>query len=123
MSNGSTLNDWSSGTEKEVTAEVDPELHMTESILAGLGPRYAEWAGNRPVPVDGDLILTGDNSGFKRPFRLVPHGVKPQLSNEEMTELRRQARPMPPHFMLGTYLLLPSCFVEVTCLHEVVSIT
>lgn len=96
-----------------MTAEVDPELHMMESILAGLGPRYADWAGNRPVPVDGDLILTGDNSRFKRPFRLVPQGVKPQLSNEEMTELRRQARPMPPHFMLGMYLLLPLCLLKL----------
>lgn len=80
--------------------KLEAELRMTEEILDGLGPRYADWTGRRPVPVDGDLLLSPDFE-FKRPFRLLPYGVKPKLNNYELTELRRLARPLPPHFVLG----------------------
>lgn len=56
---------------------------MVEEILEGLGPRYADWTGQRPVPVDGDLLLSPDFE-FKRPFRLLPYGVKPKLNNFEL---------------------------------------
>lgn len=78
----------------------EQELQMVEEILEGLGPRYADWTGQRPVPVDGDLLLSPDFE-FKRPFRLLPYGVKPKLNNFELTELRHLARPIPPHFVLG----------------------
>lgn len=76
------------------------DLRMVEEILDGLGPRYADWTGRRPVPVDGDLLLSSDFE-FKRPFRLLPYGVKPKLNNFELTELRHLARPIPPHIVLG----------------------
>lgn len=89
-------------TEKanDLKAKLEAELQMMEEILDGLGPRYADWTGRRPVPVDADLLLSPDFE-FKRPFRLLPYGVKPKLNNFEMTELRRLARPIPPHFVLG----------------------
>lgn len=92
-------------TEKEnsLKEKLDADLVMMEEILDGLGPRYADWTGRRPVPVDGDLLLSPDFE-FKRPFRLLPYGVKPKLNNFELTELRRLARPIPPHFVLGEYL-------------------
>lgn len=95
-------------TEKENSFQekLDAELEMMEEILDGLGPRYADWTGRRPVPVDADLLLSPDFE-FKRPFRLLPYGVKPKLNNFELTELRRLARPIPPHFVLGEYL---QCF-------------
>jgi hypothetical protein len=84
----------------ELKAKQEAELQMMEEILDELGPRYADWTGRRPVPVDADLLLTPDFE-FKRPFRLLPYGVKPKLNNFEMTEMRRLARPIPPHFVLG----------------------
>ncbi|KAG0630358.1 hypothetical protein M758_1G172500 [Ceratodon purpureus] len=81
-------------------AKQEAELQMMEEILDGLGPRYTDWTGKRPIPVDADLLLSPDFE-FKRPFRLLPYGVKPKLNNFEMTELRRLARPIPPHFVLG----------------------
>lgn len=76
------------------------ELQEVETILEGLGPRYQGWTGQRPVPVDGDLLLA-DESAYKKPYRLLPYGVRPSLSNNELTDLRRLARPLPPHFVLG----------------------
>lgn len=95
-------------TEKEFLMKQgqNADLMMMEELLDGLGPRYADWKGKDPVPVDGDLLLDSEFK-FKRPFRLLPHGVKPKLNDFEMTQLRRLARPVPPHFVLGEYL---ECF-------------
>lgn len=79
--------------EAEIVAEAD-------ALLEGLGPRFNDWWGSDPLPVDADL-LPAVVHGYKRPFRLLPYGVKPKLTNDEMTTLRRLARPLPIHFALG----------------------
>ncbi|KAL0450626.1 UNVERIFIED_CONTAM: CRM-domain containing factor CFM2, chloroplastic [Sesamum latifolium] len=79
--------------EAELADEVD-------SLLEGLGPRFSDWWGCDPLPVDADL-LPAVVPGYKRPFRLLPYGVKPKLTNDEMTTLRRLGRPLPCHFALG----------------------
>uniref|UniRef100_A0A0A0LC83 CRM domain-containing protein n=1 Tax=Cucumis sativus TaxID=3659 RepID=A0A0A0LC83_CUCSA len=71
-----------------------------ESLLEGLGPRFSDWWGYDPLPVDADL-LPAIVPGYRKPFRLLPYGVKPKLTNDEMTSLRRLARPLPCHFALG----------------------
>ncbi|KAL0350966.1 UNVERIFIED_CONTAM: CRM-domain containing factor CFM2, chloroplastic [Sesamum radiatum] len=79
--------------EAELADEVD-------ALLEGLGPRFTDWWGCDPLPVDADL-LPAVVPGYKRPFRLLPYGVKPKLTNDEMTTLRRLGRPLPCHFALG----------------------
>ncbi|XP_011098529.1 CRM-domain containing factor CFM2, chloroplastic [Sesamum indicum] len=79
--------------EAELADEVD-------TLLEGLGPRFSDWWGCDPLPVDADL-LPAVVPGYKRPFRLLPYGVKPKLTNDEMTTLRRLGRPLPCHFALG----------------------
>ncbi|KAK4393036.1 CRM-domain containing factor CFM2, chloroplastic [Sesamum angolense] len=70
----------SSSWEAELADEVD-------ALLEGLGPRFTDWWGCDPLPVDADL-LPAVVSGYKRPFRLLPYGVKPKLTNDEMTITR-----------------------------------
>ncbi|KAI3412627.1 uncharacterized protein J3R85_017158 [Psidium guajava] len=69
-------------------------------LLDELGPRFKDWSGCEPVPVDADL-LPSEVPGYKTPFRLLPYGVGHCLRNKEMTMFRRLARTMPPHFALG----------------------
>ncbi|CAM6017221.1 unnamed protein product [Sphagnum balticum] len=76
------------------------DIDIVDDILEGLGPRYSDWAGGKPVPIDGDLLL-GSDTVFKKPFRLLPYGMKPGLSPAEITELRHLVRHLPPHFVLG----------------------
>lgn len=71
-----------------------------DHLLDGLGPRFTDWWGYEPLPVDADL-LPAIVPGYRRPFRLLPYGVKPKLTNDEMTILRRLGRPLPCHFALG----------------------
>ncbi|XBI92711.1 hypothetical protein VPH35_029711 [Triticum aestivum] len=71
-----------------------------DKLLDGLGPRFSEWWGYDPLPVDADL-LPAIVPGFRRPFRLLPSGVPPKLTDREMTILRRLARPLPYHYALG----------------------
>lgn len=73
-----------------------------EDLLVGLGPRFTDWWGYDPLPVDADL-LPAVVSGYRRPFRLLPYGVNPKLTNDEMTILRRLGRPLPCHFALGEF--------------------
>eukprot|EP01018_Ginkgo_biloba_P021742 Gb_37638 [translate_table: standard] len=80
-----------------VEADYESEINK---ILDGLGPRFTDWSGRDPLPVDADL-LPGVVPGYKEPFRLLPYGMRPKLSNREMTNLRRLARTIPPHFALG----------------------
>lgn len=70
------------------------------SVLDGLGPRFHEWWGTGILPVDADL-LPQTIPGFKTPFRLLPTGMRPRLTNSEMTNLRKLAKSLPCHFALG----------------------
>ncbi|KAH6830243.1 CRM family member 2 [Perilla frutescens var. hirtella] len=71
-----------------------------DALLEGLGPRFSDWWGCDPLPVDADC-LPAVVPGYRKPFRLLPYGVKPKLTNDEMTTLRRLGRPFPCHFALG----------------------
>ncbi|CDP03154.1 unnamed protein product [Coffea canephora] len=69
-------------------------------LLDELGPRFKDWSGREPVPVDADL-LPDVVPGYRPPFRLLPHGIRHGLRDKEMTFFRRSARVLPPHFALG----------------------
>ncbi|KAK3009176.1 hypothetical protein RJ639_013516 [Escallonia herrerae] len=71
-----------------------------EKLLDGLGPRYTDWPGCDPLPVDADL-LPGMVPDYQPPFRILPYGVRSTLGGKEATSLRRLARVLPPHFALG----------------------
>lgn len=86
-----------------LSAEIKYE-HEIDKLLDSLGPRYTDWAGSDPLPVDADL-LPGIVPGFKPPFRILPYGVRSTLGRKEGTALRRLARVLPPHFALGKYIL------------------
>ncbi|GAU50588.1 hypothetical protein TSUD_283190 [Trifolium subterraneum] len=91
------------GTPNKVRFQLPGEAELLEevdSLLEGLGPRFTDWWGYDPVPVDADL-LPAVIPGFRRPFRLLPYGVKSNLTNDELTTLKRLARPLPCHFALG----------------------
>ncbi|PPR95405.1 hypothetical protein GOBAR_AA25252 [Gossypium barbadense] len=97
-----------STSEKSDKVVVKPERSesMTEeeaeynSLLDGLGPRFVEWWGTGILPVDADL-LPPKIPGYKTPFRLLPAGMRPRLTNAEMTNLRKIAKSLPCHFALG----------------------
>lgn len=74
------------------------------SLLDGLGPRFDDWWGTGILPVDADL-LAQKIPGYKTPFRLLPTGMRPRLTNAEMTNLRKLAKSLPCHFALGIILL------------------
>ncbi|EOA18598.1 hypothetical protein CARUB_v10007170mg [Capsella rubella] len=79
--------------------EVEYEDEINE-LLEGLGPRYTDWQGGYPLPVDADL-LPGIVPGYEPPFRALPYGVRSTLGTKEATTLRRLATVLPPHFALG----------------------
>lgn len=85
--------DSESSTEVRYEDEID-------KLLADLGPRYEDWPGGDPLPVDADM-LPSSVPGYKPPFRLLPYGVRATISVKEATALRRIARTLPPHFALG----------------------
>lgn len=70
------------------------------SLLDGLGPRFEDWWGTGVLPVDADL-LPPTIPGYMTPFRLLPTGMRPRLTNAEMTNLRKLAKSLPCHFALG----------------------
>ncbi|XP_057773037.1 CRM-domain containing factor CFM3, chloroplastic/mitochondrial isoform X2 [Salvia miltiorrhiza] len=70
------------------------------SLLDGLGPRFEDWWGTGVLPVDADQ-LPPNIPGYKTPFRLLPTGMRPRLTNAEMTNLRKLAKSLPCHFALG----------------------
>lgn len=70
------------------------------SLLHGLGPRFEDWWGTGILPVDADL-LPQKVPGYKTPFRLLPTGMRPRLTNAELTNLRKLAKSLPCHFALG----------------------
>ncbi|KAL6520116.1 hypothetical protein OROHE_017259 [Orobanche hederae] len=71
-----------------------------DRLLDGLGTRFVDWWMQKPLPVDGDL-LSEFVPGFKTPFRLCPPFTKSKLTDAELTYLRKLARPLPTHFVLG----------------------
>ncbi|KAI3793450.1 hypothetical protein L1987_36069 [Smallanthus sonchifolius] len=83
----------------EIKDELNYEREV-DKLLLGLGPRYMDWPGCDPLPVDADL-LPGMVHGYQPPFRILPYGVKATLVGREATNLRRLARFLPPHFALG----------------------
>nr|XP_043629533.1 CRM-domain containing factor CFM3A, chloroplastic/mitochondrial-like [Erigeron canadensis] len=85
----------STGTKEELNYEKE-----VDKLLEGLGPRYTDWPGCDPLPVDADL-LPGTIQGYQPPFRILPYGIKATLAGKEATNLRRLARFLPPHFALG----------------------
>lgn len=88
----------------EPLAEVKYENEV-DKLLDGLGPRYADWPGCDPLPVDADL-LPGIVPGYQPPFRILPYGLRATLGQKEATNLRRLARVLPPHFALGMLIFL-----------------
>ncbi|KAG2306687.1 hypothetical protein Bca52824_026435 [Brassica carinata] len=71
--------------EQEPVVEYEDEI---EELLDGLGPRFKDWTGDHPLPIDADLLPGA-----------VP--VRSSLGPKEATALRRLARFLPPHFALG----------------------
>ncbi|XP_010922095.1 chloroplastic group IIA intron splicing facilitator CRS1, chloroplastic isoform X2 [Elaeis guineensis] len=71
-----------------------------DRLLDGLGPRFIDWWWRKPLPVDADL-LPEFVPNFRPPIRLCPPSMKPKLMDEELTYLRKLARPLPTHFALG----------------------
>ncbi|XP_042449333.1 CRM-domain containing factor CFM3, chloroplastic/mitochondrial-like [Zingiber officinale] len=107
FSRGNHMEDFHEGVSAEVDKRKDlqlpPESHYDKEIdklLDDLGPRYTDWPGNGPPPVDADL-LPGVVPGYEPPFRILPYGVKRTLGLKEGTALRRLSRVLPPHFALG----------------------
>lgn len=75
-------------------------MNDLNQLLDKLGPRFKDWSGRGPVPVDADLLPT-IVPDYKTPFRLLPHGVRHCLRNKEVTHFRQLARMASPHFALG----------------------
>ncbi|XP_027358991.1 CRM-domain containing factor CFM2, chloroplastic-like [Abrus precatorius] len=91
------------GTPNKVRFQLPGEAALVEDadcLLTGLGPRFIDWWGYDPLPVDADL-LPAVIPGYRKPFRLLPYGVKPKLTDDEMTTLRRLGKHIPCHFALG----------------------
>ncbi|EPS67538.1 hypothetical protein M569_07235, partial [Genlisea aurea] len=89
----------------------------TNALLEGLGPRFTDWWGYDPLPIDADL-LPAIIPGYKRPFRLLPFGVRPKLTNDELNTLRRLGRPLPCHFALGRNRRLQGLAASIVKLWE-----
>lgn len=92
--------------EKDYLPKVNYEDEV-DKLLDSLGPRYTDWPGCEPLPVDADM-LPATVPGYQPPFRVLPFGVRSSLGLREATALRRIARGLPPHFALGL-LLVPLC--------------
>lgn len=85
---------------QEQPENMTPEEAEFNRLLDGLGPRFVEWWGTGILPVDADL-LPRIVSGYKTPLRLIPTGMRPRLTNEELTNMRKLAKSLPCHFALG----------------------
>ncbi|XP_075523399.1 CRM-domain containing factor CFM3, chloroplastic/mitochondrial [Primulina tabacum] len=81
----------------EIMTEEEVEYNR---LLDGLGPRFEDWWGTGVLPVDADLLPQAI-SEYKTPFRLLPTGMRPRLTNAEMTDFRKLAKALPCHFALG----------------------
>ena len=74
-----------------------------DRLLDGLGPRFIDWWMRKPLPIDADL-LPEVVPGFRPPFRLCPPHTRAKLTDEDLTSLRKLARTLPTHFVLGMTL-------------------
>ncbi|CAN1351526.1 Chloroplastic group IIA intron splicing facilitator CRS1, chloroplastic [Linum perenne] len=85
------------GTHRE-----DLSLFQREAdrLLDELGPRFVDWWMPKPLPVDADL-LPEVVAGYRAPLRRWPPYGRPQLEDAELTHLRKLARGLPTHFVLG----------------------
>lgn len=113
-----------SAAEEEKDREPLPEVKYEEEVdklLDGLGPRYTDWPGCDPLPVDADM-LPAVVPGYEPPFRILPYGVRSKLGVKEATNLRRLARVLPPHFALGRNRQLQGLAVAMIKLWEKSSI-
>ncbi|KAK6941376.1 LOW QUALITY PROTEIN: RNA-binding, CRM domain [Dillenia turbinata] len=82
---------------KDLPEEDLMDLNDLNELLDELGPRYEDWSGPHTLPVNADL-LPPIVPGYKRPFRLLPHGIRHCLKDKETTFLRRFARKRHPQF-------------------------
>ncbi|XP_050220049.1 CRM-domain containing factor CFM3, chloroplastic/mitochondrial [Mercurialis annua] len=85
---------------EDLSQEESTDFTELDQLLNELGPRFNDWCGREPLPVDADLLPAVDPE-YKPPFRFLPYGVRRCLTNREMTDFRRIARRLPPHFALG----------------------
>ncbi|XVF88765.1 hypothetical protein PTKIN_Ptkin19aG0077900 [Pterospermum kingtungense] len=85
---------------KDLSKDELMDLCELNHLLDELGPRYKDWSGREPLPVDADL-LPPVVPGYKPPFRRLPYGIRHCLKDSEMTIFRRVTRTVPPHFALG----------------------
>ncbi|KAK7381360.1 hypothetical protein VNO78_33996 [Psophocarpus tetragonolobus] len=91
------------GSPNKVRFQLPGEAELAKDadcLLTGMGPRFSDWWGYDPVPVDADL-LPAVIPGYRKPFRLLPYGVKQKLTDDEMTIMRRLGKHLPCHFVLG----------------------
>ncbi|KAK4367971.1 hypothetical protein RND71_011763 [Anisodus tanguticus] len=102
-STGSSEDEMISGeNSEEDSLAINESLYEREAnrLLDDLGPRYVDWWWPKPLPVDADL-LPEVVPGFKPPFRLCPPRSRSKLTDDELTHLRKLARSLPTHFVLG----------------------
>ncbi|PHT56674.1 Chloroplastic group IIA intron splicing facilitator CRS1, chloroplastic [Capsicum baccatum] len=123
----SSVNSSGSSEDEMISGEKSEEdgLAMNESLyereanrlLDDLGPRYVDWWWPKPLPVDADL-LPEVVPGFKPPFRLCPPRSRSKLTDDELTHLRKLARSLPTHFVLGRNRKLQGLAAAVVKLWE-----
>ncbi|XP_057491220.1 CRM-domain containing factor CFM2, chloroplastic isoform X2 [Actinidia eriantha] len=108
------------GSPNRVRFQLPGEAQLAEEadrLLDGLGPRFTDWWGYDPLPVDADL-LPAIVPGYRKPFRLLPYGVKSILTNDELTILKRLGGPLPCHFVLGRNRKLQGLAASIVKLWE-----
>ncbi|PON53100.1 RNA-binding, CRM domain containing protein [Parasponia andersonii] len=88
--------------ENDINFQPNSSLYERETnrLLDGLGPRFIDWWMHKPLPVDADL-LPELVPGFRPPFRRCPPNTRPKITDEELTYLRKLAKSLPTHFVLG----------------------
>ncbi|KAJ6854112.1 chloroplastic group IIA intron splicing facilitator CRS1, chloroplastic [Iris pallida] len=103
---------------KEV-GTINETLYVREAdrLLNDLGPRFIDWWWKKPLPVDADL-LPEFVPEFKPPFRRCPPRERPKLTDDELTYLRKLARPLPTHFALGKNTKLQGLAAAIVKLWE-----
>nr|XP_043634195.1 chloroplastic group IIA intron splicing facilitator CRS1, chloroplastic isoform X2 [Erigeron canadensis] len=101
-SNGTIYETVDGHDDKGETIPVQGSLYEREAdrLLDGLGPRFVDWWMPKPLPVDADL-LPEVVRGYKPPSRLYPLRGRAQLTDRELTHLRKRAYYLPTHFVLG----------------------
>ncbi|CAN8264011.1 unnamed protein product [Cochlearia groenlandica] len=59
-----------------------------DKLFDGIGPRFIDWPGDNPLPVDADL-LQGAILSYEPPFRVLPYGVRSSLGPKEATAFKK----------------------------------